>query len=440
MAPSFNESDYLIIAPGSTFTSVQLGLGESFTPPTYQIPTKVYSTDKEGIFTSENQDESKVIYPIVKGEIVNIKAFNFFLKLIYRSILKENSNHGNNNIPLLLISSSKWSRINIELITQYVFETIELNAFAILPSALATLFAYGGQPNSLVIDIGKDKTEITPIIDYSIVKHAVTIIPFGGQTINEELIKILSNSLSIDQIESLKKSDIYEILSDEDKKKSFFGFDALNNESEKDIDVASIVANGKTEEFLGKSSKDSNEISKIIPNNQLENNSFFDEINNEKISIGKERFKGTEKLIGKISQSIKSSLSKIPDLLKRQECYDHIILNGKTTKIIGFQDALNTKLIEDYLIGKEFQQSTAQQAFQTSISPLIQFNQIPNSIKFDKMPEYFSEWKKFGFHDVTFLGAEIVSKQIFGNHGDGTYVNSQNYLEKGPLAIWDLSF
>lgn len=376
-----------------------------------------------------------MIYPISKGRIVNIDAFNFFLKLIYKSILSKHPNV--NNIPFLLLSSSEWSRLDIEYITQYVFESMELNAFTIIPSSLATVYAYGAQPNGVIIDIGYDKTEITPVVDYEVVNHAKKTLEKGGNDINEELSKLLPN-LTSQQIELLKKSPIFEVLNDEDKKNSFFGKDGLsaNDTGENEFDVAAIVTSGRTREILEEREKRAQD---AIPNAQLEKNSFIDQDNNE-VTIGKERFKGTESLISSISLKTREALNKIVDLSKRQECWDHILIVGKTSKIKGFIDSLNTQLIEDHLVGKELQENPAQAAFQTTSSSSIVYNQVPNSVRFGKMPEYFPEWKKAGYSDGFFLGGQIVAKQIFGTNNENFFVTRQSYNEKGPLAIWETSF
>ncbi|KAH3684842.1 hypothetical protein WICPIJ_004195 [Wickerhamomyces pijperi] len=430
MAP-FIEEHYFIVCPGSSTTNIKFGVGESFLPAELEIPTKVYSTADAGVFKSQGA-ESDAIYPIVDGVIVDIAAFNFFLKLIYKSILKQHPNIS--NIPFLLVSSTQWRKNDIESITQYVFESMEVNSFAIVPEALATLFSYGSQPNAVVVNIGKCKTEINIIVDYSLVKHASKVIPYGGDSISKKLSTLLPN-LSAAQIECLKKSEIYEVLSDEDKKLSFFGIDGLSNDSSDVLDVASIIASGKTQEFIDKKTHSDGE----TPNSKLQTNTFTDSDKNT-LTVGRERFQGTDELISQISSAIYASLETIDDLVKRQECYDHIILNGNTTKIAGFNEAVNTKIIDEFLVGKEYQQSAAQAAFQTFSTTSIQFEQLPKSIKFEKMPEYFTEWKKYGFHDVTLLGAQILAKFIFGGHNDQMFITRSAYNDKGPLAVWDICF
>lgn len=413
---------------------VQFGLGESYSPPDIEVPTVVYAHPTlPNAFVSKGDAGSAKIHPIIKGEIVNLAAFNYFIKLLYRSALKTRPEVV--NVPMVLIASSQWSKIDQERITQYVFEEIGISAFTILPAALGTIYAYGGLPTALVIDIGAEKTEIVPVVDYSVLNSAKSVIPFGGDHINETLKHLLPN-LSAQQIESLKRSDIYEALSDEDKKKSFFGIDALDKDKDDEFDVAAIVTSGRTREILEEREKQDKE---KTPNSQLENNTFIDE-SGETITVGKERFKGTEDLIQKISHGVSESLKRILDLHKRQDAWDHILVTGRTSRIVGFLEALNTQLVDDHLVGKDLHQSSAAQAaFQSTVNSNVQISQVPNSIRLGKMPEYFPEWKKIGYSDVQFLGAEIFAKQIFSSGNESMYVTQSVYAQNGPMALWDLA-
>lgn len=379
-------------------------------------------------------DSANAVHPIKAGRIVDLPAFNYLLKLIFKSII--NGNPEVSNIPLVLISSSLWSKLDEERIAQYVFEEIGVSAFTIIPAALGSIYAYGGFPTALVVDIGAEKTEIIPLVDYSAIYSAKKVIPQGGNYINEGL-KDLLPQLTATQIETLKRSDIYEVLSDEDKKISFFGLDALSNDRDDDFDVAAIVTSGRTREIL---EERENKEQEKTPNGQLENNTFIDANGNE-ITVGKERFAGAEKLISAISTAIHESLKKIVDLTKRQEAWDHIIIIGRTSRIAGFLEALNTQLVDDHLIGKELQQTAAvQAAFQSNATSALNFTQVPNSIRLAKMPEYFPEWKKNGYSEVHFLGAQIFAKQVFSTGNESMYVTRATYAEHGPSSLWDLAY
>ncbi|ODV93675.1 hypothetical protein PACTADRAFT_51442 [Pachysolen tannophilus NRRL Y-2460] len=475
MAP-IKDDNFLIIQPGSQFTLFSFGLNqESLALPHYKIPTKVYlkSKDVPEEFTSKSEDESLAVYPIIKGEIVNVNALNYLLKIILKSIHKI-SYIIPSNVALTLIGSNRWSKLDIEYITHYAFESLQIGNFTILPLSLCANFSFGSIPNSLVIDVGHEKTEITPIIDYQVMRHLSVTVNKGSQSINKNLSELLPE-LTLDQIESLKLSPIYEILSEEDAKNSFFGLAGIESDDKKSaeddgiLDVAAIVTSDRnTRDLLEEKSKNKVKIEEeeeTKPNSELEKNTFIDNNGNE-ITIGKERFQGHNELLSSISFNVQLCVEQISDLRKRQECFDNVILVGATTKINGFKDSLLVTLLRDHLIAikghYQAQQATnAEAAFRNdgnsaanSMNKMLvgsnneTFNsyQVPKSIKYCKFPDYFPEWKKAGnFEDVSFLGGQILSKQIFGtghgnNNGETLYLNKESYLESGPLGIWDVSF
>ncbi|OWB54648.1 hypothetical protein B5S28_g499 [[Candida] boidinii] len=458
MAPYYREDNYLIIQPGSERTLVSFGLHEYLKPPAFSVPTKVYvDKDDSTKFTSKSDDESLAIYPIKKGKVTNPDALNYLIKVIFNGVLRQNPTILRNNIALTIIqTSSRWSSLAIEKITSYAFEILQINAFTIVPSALCSMFAFGSFQNSCVIDIGYEKFEVTPILDFQIVQASTVIIDKGGLTVNNNLKKLLPK-LNDEQINSLKESNIYEVLSNEDAAKSYFGVKGINDssangegEDEGVLDIAAIVTSEKsTREILAEKEKEKKSKNKkdkdVKPklNSELENNFFYDYSGN-KIEVGKERFQGCTDLIDSITYSIYNSLSKIIDSKKRQDCYDNLIIVGNTTKIPGFKEAILVSLNENYHIGLEQTNEIDVPAFRNESS----FNtgsegpnlsQVPQHIKSIRFPEYFSEWKKVGSEDASFLGGQILAKQVFGHGNTGDlYINREDYLEKGPLEIWHI--
>ena len=180
------------------------------------------------------------------------------------------------------------------------------------------------------------------------------------------------------------------------------------------------------------------------------------------ISVGKERYQGTETLIAAIAAEIALLLEKIPLLEKRQECWDNLVFVGLTFKIPGFKKALLVKLAADYLIrapdheengangssGVVLAISKYQQANDEPEGDSVDFTslQVPTSVKMVKLPDYFPEWKKpkekgCSWEDVYFLGGEIYAKQIFGgnlNTNGEMFLDNAVYEEKGPSGIWDV--
>lgn len=439
---------------------------DTFHPPPLEIPTKVYRNPTQpGSFVTTSDDESLAVYPIKEGKIVDLQAFLYFLKLIYKSILNEKSQGGEkegafdnelNNIPFLLVSHHSWTRSHIEQITQYVFELLEINSFMILPFALATTYAFGSLQNSLVIDVGLEKTDLVPILDYTPIGFLSTTLRKGSTSVNAELEKLLPHLTSA-QIEQLKKSDIYEVLSEDDKKNSFFGADAFEPEQDPDaegaLDVAAIVTSGRdTREILEERERKKNETN--VNNTELETNSFVDSEGNQ-VSVGKQRFQGCEPLIKQISLIVGQVLSQIDDMHKLRSIWENILVVGNTSMIKGFKEALLVQLCKDHLIIEpdserqlREQEALSQAALtkkknkfmNTPFMHSLEYLQAPTIIKLAKFPEYFPEWKKHGYGEVGFLGAQIVSKQVFGHNNDSFFVTREKYERVGPSAVWDVSF
>lgn len=469
MAPSFKDDAHLIILPGSLHTLVRFGLEDAITPPTYSIPTKVYrNPNQDGCFQatapvgSEGDPESYAVYPIVRGEIVNVDALNFLFKCVLRSVLKDNPLVLLDSITFTLIqSSSRWSPVALEMITNYAFETLQLAAFAVVPAALCSLFAHGSFSSACVIDVGYEKCEISPIVDFQVFAPAVTYLEEGGKSINKRLHELLPE-LSDDQIESLKRSPIFECLSEEQAKGSYFGVAGLlddvkakNPEDEGVLDIASIVTSEKsTREILeekerekrGKSQKKKGKTEDEKSNSERENNQFVDNEGNV-ITVGKERFQGSGRLIENLSHAIFRALSKVPDMKKREECYENLVICGKTSSIKGFKEELLVQLYSKFVAGADIEEYEKRRkerirqgaSFRNEAAGLmdeLQLAQAPKRVRVIPKPDYFSAWKKAGFEDCAFLGGEILCRQIFGGSGDNElYLSKEEYYDKGPMLI-----
>ncbi|KAH3671092.1 hypothetical protein OGAPHI_000803 [Ogataea philodendri] len=442
--PSFREDSFLIVQPGSQNTLVRFGIEDTLSPPAYSIPTKVYRNASDpSLYTINGQDESLAVYPIVAGDIVDVNGLNFLLKCIVRSILKNHPVLLLNSIAFTLVqTSNRWSSDAIENITKYVFESLQFGAFSVVPASLSSMFAYGSLANACVVDIGFEKTEVTPILDYQVYIPGIKIIDKGGNTINTKLAKSLP-SLSSEQVEFLKRSSIFEVLSEEDASKSFFGSEQLVEKKEDDegvLDVAAIVTSEKsTREILAEKEREKRKQGKAAaeskPNSELETNTFVD-ASGTAIAIGKERFQGCTELIASVATAIHRTLGKITDLKRAQECYDNIILVGQTTKIHGFKEALMVYMYTNFVVGQGAVQGGAFRPDTTNLIQDLNLIQVPKHVKFLNRPDYFSEWKKAGFEDCSFLGAQILAKQVFGSHSVGGSFAREEYLEKGPIGIW----
>lgn len=486
MAP-FKLDNILIIYPKSETTLVQFGLNdETFTVPEFEIPTKIYkSIDNNNQYFSTPEYRTYEIFPIRNGSIVNLNAFLQFLKLVYGSILSKikndsrnndnsnnNSNSNNNivlpdltNIPIFIISNYSWTNFQIEKITQFSFEHLKFNNLYLLSNSLATTYALISQPNSIVIDIGANHTDIVPIIDYISLNHLAYKLKFGGNHINKTLQKLLPQ-FDNETIEILKKSNIFEVVNDDMKRLHNIGILSTPNDASSgfggegddlldgSLNVVDIVtSNRDTREILAEREKLKNEKHKNVKNTELEFNTFWDQNGNE-LPVGKERFQGCDDLISKISEMVGFVMQNVQDIGKVKLAWDNIIITGATSSIEGFKEGLLAQLIKDHLIIEPEEERNKREKelldslpnykrnrnkfMDSSFIPNVEYSQVPNSIKLAKYPEYFPNWKKCGYAEIPFLGAQILAKQIFTHSRDVLYITRERYEEVGPSCIWDI--
>ncbi|KAF7681354.1 chromatin remodeling complex subunit [Alternaria burnsii] len=334
--PPFKDDQIIIIAPGSETTVAQLGLPESFTPARLRVRSRMFPAEKEGEFepykirrkqdqpaatNGEPKDESLeekkpaegddevvweedrvseegAIWPIQQGKIVDWPCFFALITHTYNSL------NPPFHTPILLITQPAWTPREHEKLTQFFFEKFKVPAFGLMDAALATTWAYGVH-TATVIDVGKDKADITAVSEF--IPHTqgrvISLEGCGGEAFTQGLLsKLKSKGLNRDMCEQLKRSPICELLppgtplpgpGDAPTKDAptnpaavastgatgpgpaaaasignvprgpgidtEVGEDTSLEESEGVLDVASIVAGGKMSEYLAKKEKEKQE-------------------------------------------------------------------------------------------------------------------------------------------------------------------------------------
>lgn len=307
------------------------------------------------------------------------------------------------------------------------------------------------------------------MVEYAPVNLSQRTIKCGSSSINKALTKVLPQ-LSTNQIESLKKSNIFEVLSEDAAKISWFGINTSNNildpskEDDGVVDVAAIVTSGRTREILAQreKEKEKNAHGEVTEeekaNEDREYNTFIDD-DGVAVQVGKERFQGTAELVERVTLGVGEVLKHMDEANSRQECWDNIIIVGRGSSIKGLKEAILYSLQSRYVISRQTMGSELPSMFNTSgyntptgtVTPSylqsqqqLQLRrgqghgQVPVQIKAAKTLEYFPEWKNYGWEEASFLGALIAAKQIFSGSVEGTYVSRSDYNEMGPAAIWDI--
>ncbi|KAF8473192.1 hypothetical protein BDZ91DRAFT_714159 [Kalaharituber pfeilii] len=265
----------------------EMAEGEEIVEDIIEMP----ETENGVIYVEDEDDDEGAVWPIQQGKVVNWGAFFALLTYVHELI------NPTFHTPILIICPPIWNRMDKELVTQFVFEKLKAPGLCLLDSALAVCWAYG-LATATVIDVGYEKTDITPVLDYLVCEVERDIISVGGEDMTQHLSKILGGEekgWGRDLVEQLKCSNICEILDgakipipgtqepekiDEILKKGIkLNRDGDEEEEEGVTNVAAIVASGKTHEYLAKKEREKQEAlkgaQKNLPNWRREYNKFW---------------------------------------------------------------------------------------------------------------------------------------------------------------------
>ncbi|KAF2007110.1 hypothetical protein P154DRAFT_569808 [Amniculicola lignicola CBS 123094] len=233
--PPFKDEQIIIIAPGSEATVAQLGLPESFTPARLRFRSRMFPAEKDGefepykirrkhseapkagtdggddddiIYEEDRVSEEGAVWPIQEGKIVDWPCFFALVSHVYNLL------NAPFHTPILLIAQPAWTPKEHEKLTHFFFEKFKMPAFSVMDSALATSWAYGVH-TATVVDIGKDKVDVTAVSEF--IPHTqgrVIALPgCGGEAMTQGLLsKLKSKGFTRAMCEQLKKSAICEIL------------------------------------------------------------------------------------------------------------------------------------------------------------------------------------------------------------------------------------
>ncbi|KAI9374185.1 actin-domain-containing protein [Aspergillus egyptiacus] len=362
-------------------------------------------TAEEIFYEEDVASDEGAIYPMEKGRIVDWPCFFALLTHVYNTLSPPF------HTPIMLIAEPVWSLRDRETITQFVFEKFKTPAFCMMDSALAVCYGYGVS-TATVVDVGKDKVDVTAVTDFMVNEHGrgIALEGCGGDYMTERLQELLGpKGFSRDMCEQLKRSTITEILpqgaplpgtaataqqgvqpapeeqASEGPQRNQNG--AENEEDEGVLDVAAIVS-GDTSEFLAKREQEKSTTKKAadqakpvrLPNSKKEKATFqyqeFVRIEPEKdapsgpgrfirqtrdIEVSIERFfaatpkqKTGDRLSGgildDIATQIHHTILAVPDATKRSDLWDSLIVVGNGSKIKGFTQALLSTITQKFVI------------------------------------------------------------------------------------------
>ncbi|MCJ1254592.1 Actin-like protein arp9 (SWI/SNF complex component arp9) [Lignoscripta atroalba] len=432
---------------------------------------KVDDAEEETLYEEDSTSEEGAVFPLKDGRVVNWSCFFALLTHVYNTLSPPF------HTPILVIAQPAWTEQDHETLTQFFFEKFKTPAFCLMDSALAVCYAFG-VPTATVVDVGYGKCDVTAVNDFLVndIGRGIALHGCGGEGMTQRLLDLLSSKgFTRDMCEQLKKSTISEILppgtdlptgtgttdnvtnpaavastgaigSGSGQRVSIAaqggaprgpGLDTDVGDDDHDreikdgedndgvLDVASIVASGKTSEFLAKKEREKAERAAAkkaavdaaaapkavrLPNSKREKAILhyeerrpLEELNGngkraadgdgtqeggeskrqktpepvneatdgpaparkeerrrnranatfvrKDVEVGIERFKAADGgILDQIADSIHRSILSVPEVNKRSELWDSLIILGNGSKVRGFKDALLSTLHTKYLI------------------------------------------------------------------------------------------
>ncbi|KAG0250030.1 general RNA polymerase II transcription factor [Mortierella polycephala] len=290
-----------------------------------------------------------------------------------------------NASPVLMVVPTAWTKEEHEQITQIFFENFNVPGLYLAEEPLMTLYGCAAV-TGLVIDIGHNSTEITPILDTQIQRNAIQTIPLAGADFDAyflgllkadaQLVREYGEPLDLEFARHLKESNICQVLTKDEK------------ESKNRVQA---------------------------------------EYNGKKFTVGSARYKATEPLfnpdlVGKRVLNIIETIHAAQfgcKAEKRQSLWESIIVTGGSCQIKGLQARIQSEIEESLAVSENFGE------FQV------------REVKFLKIPDYFPALKDSIVH-AGFLGSEIVAKLIFPDPRN--YINKVDYNESGPSVVHTKTF
>ena len=164
--------------------------------------------EDEMLFEEDPTSEEGAVYPLKDGRIVEWSCFFALLTHVYNTLSPPF------HTPILVIAQPTWTAQDHESLTQFFFEKFKTPAFCLMDSALAVCYAYA-TPTATVVDIGFSKCDVSTVSEFVIndIGRGAALPEAGGEAMTQRLFDLLScKGFTRDMCEQLKRNPICEIL------------------------------------------------------------------------------------------------------------------------------------------------------------------------------------------------------------------------------------
>ncbi|KAJ7460618.1 actin-related protein [Mycena latifolia] len=364
-----------------------------------------------------------------------------------------------NESPVLLSLPPGLSRDTHERICQIFFERFNVAGLGVLERPVGQLYA-ANSLSGVVVDIGHDKTDITPIYDGFIVNSARTSTSVGIRDCQNYLAYLLRSNQSVmsaisppdapldfDAAHSALLELVGQVWKDGHVKVPSDGETAIV-EDEGVTDIAAVIVAGKERALIesgmkkratAKASAAEQQRAREIEALDLITVQF----RGHSLTLGKERHRFCEPLFDPsllrgmpIADSLPRSPSEISlplqeavglsvaqtEVDQRQYIWGGLFVTGDITRHVkGIGIALQSR-IAPFIANPELQ--TDVQA---------------RSVRVLNVPEYFPEYRDTGNGFAAFLGASITAKITFNDSIGKNFVSKADYTIKGPRSVIEMA-
>lgn len=164
--------------------------------------------EEEVLYEEDPTTDEGAVWPIRAGRIVNWSCFFALLTHVYNTLSPPF------HTPILVISQPAWTAHDHERLTQFFFEKFKTPAFCLMDSALAVCYAFA-TATATVIDVGHGKCDITAVSDFVVndLGRGAALPGCGGEGMTQRLLHLLqTKGFTRDMCEQLKRSNICEVL------------------------------------------------------------------------------------------------------------------------------------------------------------------------------------------------------------------------------------
>lgn len=120
--------------------------------------------------------QSEPVSAIRRGEIVDWEVLE---SVLYYGLYEQLGWIEGGEGPLLLVDSPLTSRLHRERLCQMAFEVFNVQSYYTIDAAVSSLYAIG-KLSGLVVDIGYEKIDVSPVLDGLLQTSNVIRLPYGG--------------------------------------------------------------------------------------------------------------------------------------------------------------------------------------------------------------------------------------------------------------------